>query len=484
MMNKSIAILLLSFSFSMIQLNAQDIWSLEKCITHAFKTNIDIQQADLNVDQAEVTLSQAQQQRMPSLNANTGTNWNFGRTIDPTTNDFITETFFSNNYSLSTGMSIFNGFQINNSIQQSKLDLEASRADAVQVERNTALTVSQRYLDVLFAKENISISERQLEQSEQQLERTILSIEAGALPESEKLNLEAQIASSEQALILARNNLAMTMLSLKQVLRLDPSFPLEVQVPEGIEYTTDPDMVYFEEAFAEALKNRFDIHAAELRIQSAEYGKKIAKGSYYPSINIGGSLGSAYSNQAREITNVFETTNTTSVLISSPDPSFPLQNVPVDITTTSFDFETGKPSYFNQLDNNLSYGFGVGVSIPIYNRGVTNASVQRAELGVINAQLNHERSVENLKIIVQSALADARAAKKKLEASEKTYNAQKLAFDNTSKRLELGATNTFEWESQKTQMENSEFQSLIDKYDYLFKIKILEFLLGKPLKLN
>ena len=110
--------------------------------------------------------------------------------------------------------------------------------------------------------------------------------------------------------------------------------------------------------------------------------------------------------------------------------------------------------------------------------------MQRAKLGKENAQLNYDRSIENLKIIIQSALADARAAKKKLEASEKTLKAQQLAFDNTSKRLELGATNTFEWESQKTQMENAEFQRLIDKYDYLFKIKLLEFLLGKPLKLN
>ena len=483
-MKKNLSNSIILFLLMSLQINAQDVWSLEKCINHAMKTNIDIQQADLNVDQAEINLSQSKQQRMPSLNANTGTNWNFGRTIDPTTNDFITETFFSNNYSLSTGVSVFNGFQINNSIQQSKLDLQAAQSDAVQTERNTALVVAQRYLDALFAKENISISERQLEQNQQQLERTVKSIEAGSLPESERLNLEAQVAGSEQALIIAQNNLASAILSMKQILRLDPSFPFDVEAPEGVEYTTDPEIVYFEEAFAESLKSRFDIQAAELRIKSAEYGKKIAKGSYYPSVNIGGSLGSAYSNQAREVTNVIPTTVSNDVIINSNDPNLPINNIPITITAESFDFETGKPSYTTQLDNNLSYGFGVGVSIPIYNRGATKASVQRAELGIINAQLNHERSIENLKIIVQTALADARTAKKKLEASEKTYEAQKLAFENTSKRLELGSTNTFEWESQKTQMENAEFQKLIDKYDYLFKIKMLEHLLGKPLKLN
>ena len=104
-------------------------------------------------------------------------------------------------------------------------------------------------------------------------------------------------------------------------------------------------------------------------------------------------------------------------------------------------------------------------------------------MNAINAQYNYDQNLETLKITVQQAIADARAGKKKLEASEKSLEAQKLAFENTTKRLEIGAANTFEWESQKTQMENAEVQKLIDKYDYLFKVKILEFYLGKKLKL-
>lgn len=464
-------------------LSSQDVWSLEKCILHSQDASISVNQAELSIRQAHVTLNQAKQSRLPSLSGNANVGWNFGRTVDPTTNEFITETFFSNRYGLSSNVILFNGMQINNSIKQSKIDLEASRNETEQVRRDVALTVASNYLNVLFAIENIEISERQLELSRQQLDRTLKEIDAGRLPAAERLNLEAQIAQSEQMLIQSRNAYDIAILQLKQVLRLDPSFPFEVVAPEGVPVSTDPDMVDFEEAFAEAQKNRPDLYGQGLRVQSADLGVKLAKGDFLPTVSAFGSLGSAYSNQAREAIDFMEVDITTPVVISSNDPRLPVDNLPAELKTSSIVPITDKPAYSTQLDNNLSYGFGFSVGIPIYRNGITKSSVQRAKLNAINSQLQYDQILENLKIAVQQSIADARAAKKKLEASEKSLNAQKLAFDNTNKRLEIGAANTFEWESQKTQMENAEIQVLIDKYDYLFKIKILEFYLGKPLKL-
>lgn len=482
-MKKTYVLLSSLFFLALSQIQAQDVWSLEKCILHSQKASIAVNQANLGIDQAEINLSQAQQSRLPSLNGSTNVGWNFGRTIDPTTNEFITETFFSNGYNVSTGVSLFNGMQINNSIKQSKLDLEATKNETEQTRRDVALQVASNYLNVLFAKENIEVSERQLLLNRQQLDRTNREIQAGRLAESERLNLEAQVAQSEQILIETRNSYDIAMLQLKQVLRLDPSFPIDVVAPEGVPVSTDPDMVDFEEAFAEAQKNRPDLIGQQLRVQSASVGVDIAKGALYPSVGAFANLGSVYSNQARQIIGSEEITVNTPVIVNSLDPSVPFNNVPVDIITTTDVPQIAKPSYSTQLDNNLSYGFGASINIPIYNRGATKASVQRAKLNAINSQLQYDQLMENLKILVQQSLADARAAKKKLEASEKSLNAQKLAFENTDTRLEIGAANTFEWESQKTQMENAEIQLLIDKYDYLFKIKILEFYLGKPLKL-
>ena len=161
-----------AFLFSSWSGAQEEVWSLEKCILHSQDASIAINQAELGVKTAEVNLSQTKQSRLPSLNANTGVNWNFGRTIDPTTNDFITETFFSNNYGVSVGISLFEGMRINNSIKQSKLDLEASRHETDQTRANVALQVASNYLQVLFTKENIEVAEGQLELNRQQLEQT------------------------------------------------------------------------------------------------------------------------------------------------------------------------------------------------------------------------------------------------------------------------------------------------------------------------
>ncbi len=473
----------LSFVFLSFQLSSQDTWSLEKCILHAQDASIVINQSKIGISQAEVNLSQSKQNRLPNLSGNTNVNWNFGRTIDPTTNAFITETFFSNNYGFNTGVSLFEGFRIKNSIKQSKIDLEAAKSDVKQTRNDVALQVASNYLNVLFAKENINVSERQLDLTLQQLDQTNKLIAAGSQAESERLNLEAQVAQSEQALIVAQNNYDISMLQLKQVLRLDPSFPINVEAPEGVTVTTDPDMVNFEEAYDEAQKSRPDLYSNGLRVQSAELGIKIAKGLHAPSIRIGGSLGTAYSNQARESIGFQETVFQSPVTILVDEPSLPFTSLDAIIETPGTIPEFQKPAYTTQLDNNLSYGFGLGVSIPIYNNGSTKSAVQRAKLNALNSQYNYDQLLENLKITVQTSLADARAAKKKFEASGKSLAAQTLAFQNTSRRLEIGTANTFEWESQKTQMENAEIQNLIDKYDYLFKIKILEFYLGKSLKL-
>ncbi|MBT8234166.1 MAG: TolC family protein [Saprospiraceae bacterium] len=478
--------LVLSFTVFFTQTYAQDneSWSLEKCILHSQKASIAINQSELGVSQADITLDQAQQARYPSLNGNTNVQWNFGRTVDPTTNEFNTETFFSNNFGLNTNVTLFNGFRIKNNVKQAELDLDAAKADTEQMRRTVALQVATNFLNVLFAQENITLAEKQLLLSQQQLDQVNKLIEAGARPESERLNLEAQIAQSEQIQITSKNTLDIAILQLKQVLRLDPSYPFSIEAPEDIEITTDPDMVNFEEAFILAQENRPDLYANQLRIQSAIMGEKIAKGGLYPSVSVGGSLGSAYSNRGKSLVGFEDVRVESEFDVSFEIPGLPpLVEQPVTLGSVQEFPILEDQKYTDQLDQNLSYGFGLGVNIPIYNRGNTKGSIQIAKLNAINAQLSYDQNVETLKITVQQALADARAAKKKLEASEKSLQAQQLAFENTTKRLDLGAANTFEWESQKTQMENAEVQRLMDKYDYLFKIKILEFYLGKPLKL-
>ncbi len=473
---------LMCFTY-LISSNAQETWTLERCVRHAIDNNLNIQQSSLSVENAKLDLSDSKQSRNPNLNGSTSAFWNFGRTVDPTTNEFINTNFFSNNFGLNSNAILWNGSRIKNTIKQSKVDIEAAEQDLEQQKQNTSLVVATNFLNILFAKERIDISERQLLLNQQQLNQLDKRIQAGVSPVSEKLNLEAQISQSEQALVASKNTLEIAYLNLKQSLQLSPSSAMEIEVPDNIDVDTDPDMISFDEAFELAKSNRPDLIATELRRQSADIAIDIAKSGYYPTLSVAGSIGTTYSNQGRTIAGFGTETIESVVNLSSTSPALPFQNVPVTISSENLFPIVEKQAYTDQLDQNTSYGFGFSLNVPIYNRGIVDNNVARAKLGASSNSIQHELLLNNLKITVQQSIADARGAKKQLEASTKTVEAQKLALENTSKRLEIGAANSFEWETQKTNLENAEINALIDKYNYLFSIKTLEFYLGKPLKL-
>ncbi len=455
------------------RLNGQELWTLERSVRHALTSSIAIQQSDLATRNAEIDLDQAKQARYPSLSGNINFNLNFGRTIDPTSNSFITETFFANNYGIGSGVILYNGNRLKNTIKRRALDLDAAQNDAKQASIDLSLSVALSYLNVLFAVENIDIAEKQVTLNQQQSDRTQKSINAGLIPAAEILNIQAQLTQSEQGVIAAQNNYEIALLQLKQLLRLDPSTDIRVEVPADVETTTDPGLITFDELLNYNINSRPDIKAAELRANASDLDVDLAKSGYLPSVTLFGNVGTNYSNQAREVSG-FE-----DLLV---DSEIFINNMPV---TISQPFQTpifSRTPYGTQLENFLSYGLGLGVNIPIYSNGVNKANVQRAQLGIKNQALQKQLLIDNIKATLQQSLADAKAAKKQFEASEKSLAAQRASLENVAKRLEIGAANSFEWEAQKTQLENLELQKLINKYDYLFKVKVLEFYLGKQLK--
>jgi outer membrane protein len=460
---------------SFTTISAQDVWSLEQCINRALDENLNIKDAELAIDNASINQKLSKQARYPSLNGGSSAFWNFGRSIDPTSNEFITTTFFSNNLSLNTGVTLFNGGRINNTIKQSQIDFDASQKEMEQARNDVALNTAISFLNVLFAQENLENSRKQLANTQDQLEQTEKLIASGSRPENERLDIEAQIATREQAVINSQNNLDIAMLGLKQLLRFDPDYDMALRVPPSIDVFTDPDIMTFGEVYKSALKTQKNIEANELRVQSSEMGIKIAKASLLPTLTFGGSLGTNYSNQGRTIAG-FETIRQNQEVFINGQPVTVGSDVNVPIIT--------KNPYFDQVDENLSYGFGFSLNVPIYNNYRNKAGIEQAKLGAIRAQNNLEITKDQIKNTVQQALADARAAKKSLEAAERTQVAQEAAYNNAVRRYELGSINTFELTSLQNQLEQAEINLIIAKYDYLFRTKVLDFYMGRPITLN
>ncbi|MDF1695728.1 MAG: TolC family protein [Saprospiraceae bacterium] len=471
-MNRQFYILLLLF-FATASI-AQKEWSLERCILHAIENNLLVKQSEINVDFAKINEKQAKHGRYPNLSLSTNLNSNFGRSTDPITNTNVTQNFISNGISMSSGVTLFNGFRIANSIKQSAADVTAGEYDLEQIKRDISLNVANNFLSVLFADENLAIAKTQLSTSEEQLKQTQQLINAGVRPANEALDILAQIANNEQLVIAAENSKQIALLGLKQLLRLEPDVSMILTTPSNIAVESDPDVLNFTEVYTSALRNQYDIKAADKRIESARLGEKIAKSALYPNISFFGSLGSNYSNRGLRVDEIVVERINQTVYIDGLEVEIGTdQNVPI----------LSDNPYVNQLDENLSYGFGLGINYPIYSNYTNKAGIERAKLNIINAQTQSEQAKDLLKTTVQQALADAKASKRKLNAAERSRDAQNASFNNAEKRFNAGAINTFEYVTIKNALLEAEVNAVLSKYEYLFAMKVLDFYMGKPIKI-
>ncbi|MBK6563800.1 MAG: TolC family protein [Saprospiraceae bacterium] len=466
-------ILIVILSMTLNVATAQKKWSLMECVQMALDNNLQMVAVENNLELAEINLRQSQHARYPSLSGSVNLNNSFGRTVDPTTNSFINQSFLSNGLSLNSGVLLFNGFRINNTISQSRLNALASKKDINQLERDITLNVATAFLNVIFAKENITINENQLEQSIAQRELMQKMIRVGNSPENAIFDLDAQVAQNEQNLVTARNNLELANLTLRQLIRLDPAIPFDIQVPD-IEVDKDLyTLLSIEELTENAFRNQPSLEASKLRINVAEKGEKIAEAGFYPTLSAGGSLITNFSNRFQQPSGNYFDTLIKQEIIFNGQPVFieSKQQIPI--------FES--IPYFNQLNNNFSYGVGLNLSIPIYSNYSVRAAKSRAVVTTNNAKNNYEILKDNIKVTVAQSYAEAKAAKSRFEAAEKTFQAQSNVYNNALKRFETGNLNSYDLVRFKTLYETAQTNVLIAKYDLFFRYKVLDFYLGKPI---
>ncbi len=457
----------------LIPLGAQEVYTLERCIDIALKKSLALQQSDVSIQNSELNYSQAKSNRHPNLNASNGYNINFGRSIDPTTNTFITERVNSNNFQLNSNVLIYNGGRLNKLIEQSEIEYDAAALDRQQAEADIALQVATSYLNALFAKENITVANNQLKQSEEQLNFINKLIKAGARPANESLDILAQISINEQSIADAENSLEIALLQLKQLMTLAPNENIDIETPKNINVEVDPDLLSFEEAYELTLRTQPSIKAAELREKGSAYNIDIAKAGQYPTLSAGVNLGTPYSSQGVRLNG----TRFESQSISGEANGTPFT---LDFDQEVLNFESA--TFFQQLRENLYGGVGLFLSIPIYNQNTNKNNIQRAKLGLKSSEIATLQLKESIQILIQQVLLDARGAKRSVAATEKTLEARKAAYENAKIKFENGALNAFDLTTSQALYDDASTNALIQKYNYLFRLKILEFYIGKSLK--
>jgi outer membrane protein len=468
-----------------LTLQAQDkkIMTLQECVDVALQNNINVQRGKLGLEVSETNLNQARMQRLPTLNADGRYGLNWGRSIDPTTNQFITREIAGSNASLISSVPLFAGRQIHNSIQQNEINVQASMYDVEKASNDVTINVVLFYLNVIFNKELYDNARVQLESSQQQLERTKLMVAAGRLPKASELELQSQVSSNEVNLINAENNLNLAILNLKQAMMLPAGENIDILIP-GVEVEDLDISKSSDQVFSNAERTMPEIKAADSRIRSAELDYKVSQGGLTPRISLTGGLSTVYSNANRlfDLENPINQRIPIGYLLSDPNDlsSNPGESVYRDLQT----YNTEDYPFLQQYKDNLSKFVSLNISIPIFNGYQTRYNMQRSKIGIQQAELNAMEQRNFLRQTIESAYNDAQAASKTYAASVKQVEALQETFRAIETQFNVGAANFTDYQVAA----NNLFRAMSDltraKYEYVFRKKLLDFYQGNPLDIN
>ncbi len=440
---KKILTLLFLLSCSVMMLQAQEAWSLEKCVNHARQNSLNVKQAQYGILDSELANKQARMNRLPNLSASVRGGYQFGRTIDPTTNQFKNESIGFNSFGVDAGVTIFAGNTITNSIKQSKFDVEAAKLDAAAASNDIALQVASSYLSILLAEEQLENAKVRLQLSEAQLAQTDKLVQAGSVPANDRLDFVAQIAREQQAIIEADNLVNINYLTLKQLLELDPNIDLRIVRPEVVVPVANPDAFTLTDVYNTALSSQPQIEAGEMRIKSAEIGERLAYGQSFPTLSAFAGVSSNYSSIARDVL-----------------------------------------SYSEQIEQNFGQYAQLSLQIPIYSNHRNRVGLDRARLNSLNVEVQNKQAKNLLKTNVQRAIADARAAKESYAAAQRSEEAADAAYINAQRRFDLGAINSLEFTTASNNLNQAKVSLIQAKYQYLFNLKVVDFYMGKTIQIN
>ncbi|MFH2143353.1 MAG: TolC family protein [Bacteroidota bacterium] len=458
---------------------SQKIWTLEECINYALENNIQIKQQKLNYDYSRNSYTQSKANVLPNLNGSIGENLNWGRYIDPYTNEFTDNNNNSMNLGLSSTVVLFNGFQNINTIKQNEYKLLASIEDIEKMKNDISMNIAAAYLQILYYKDMLLVAQNQVETTNFQIERTIKMVEAKSLPEGSLLEIQAQVAGEELQVITNQNQLDIAYLTLTQLLDLDTVAGFEILIPEFPDLNVQTINFSIEDIYKESLEKMPQIRSAEYNLKSAEKGLSIAKGGRSPRLSTTLSWGTGYSSAYEN----YFITDSSMVITTSGFTQIGTETYNVYSYYPQITYGSEKREFGEQLKNNRSTSLGFNLSIPIFNGLQTHTSISNAKISLLNSQYTLQLQKDQLYKDIQQKYTDVLAALKKYYSTKKALESLQTSFAYTKDKYEVGMVNFVDFNIAKNNLAKTSSDLLQAKYDYIFKTKILDFYRGIPIKL-
>lgn len=472
---------LLFFSFLV---HAQEKWSLQKCVQYAMDNNISVKQMQLQAELAAITYKQSKLSQIPSLNFSNNDGMRFGKSQNPSTGILENQNYFSIGFNLQSSVEIFNWFSKKNTILANEWALAAANASTEKMKNDVALTVANSFLQVLLAMEQEKIALVQVDQSHTQLNIVKKQVEAGALPELNTVELESQLANDSANYITAKGNVTQALLVLKAYMNVDAALPFEIEQPPveliPVEPIGDllPEIVY-----AMALENQPQQKMNDYNLLAAEKNSLAAKGALYPTISAYGTLGTNYGYAKTPIySQIFSGYIPSGLVVSDGQGGYIDVQRPVYTQGSKNGYITSDP-FSTQLSNNFGQQIGISISVPIFNGWQSQANYSRSKINIRNLEYQKDLDNKTLKQNIYQAYNAAIVAMEKFTSSKRAVESAQKSYDFALKRYNVGMLGTLELVTNQNNLFRSKLQYLSNQFDYVFKMKVLEFYKGNGLKL-
>ncbi len=464
-----IIILFLVIPFRNFAQDSLKYLTIKQCVDIAIQNNLQVQQSQLQLEQNGVYFKQSKDNLLPQINGNIQQQFNYGRSISNLNNSYVDVQNSSGNYSLNGNLVLFNGLSLMNAIKQNALYYNASKMDLQQQKDNITLTVILSYLTVLGTQEALDIARKQVEVDARQVERLEIQNQEGAIPPATLYDLKGQYASDQVNVVNSVNNLENAKVNLFTVLNIpyqrDANYEMVNMTADVSDLNTPSDSIY-----QTALQNIPNIKATDLRMQSYLKGIAVARGKYFPTLSMFGSLSSNFTSIA-----------TTEI----PGTGVPAQTgqyvnaggTTYDVLATSY--STQKTAFGDQVKNNRFQYFGFQLNIPILNFLSTRNNVKIAKLNYENSKVLSTASRNQLQQMVETAWQNLRSAYGQYKGYADQVKAYGESFRTAEIRFNAGAINSVDYVIAKNNFDRANTNLNSAKYNYIFRTKILEYYQGK-----
>lgn len=476
---KKIGILAIVLCLSFAAQAQNKKWTLRECVIHALENNINVLQSELDIELAEIEKSDALGNYLPSLNGGASNSWNTGLTQNITTGVLENQTSRNSSYSVTAGVTIFQGLRNLRTMQRAKLSKLSTDYGLSKMKDDISLFVANAFLTVLTNKANLVVLQSQNEVTQEQISRTMDLVDAGVLPRGDLLEIRATDATEKQNIALSENTVKISLISLAQLLRIQDyeNFDIEDEgydiIDEGIGSKSVDELI------TAAKENRSEIKIAEQNFEIAKKDLQIARSFYYPTINAFINYNTRESDRASGIEPIIDPDNPIvqtefpiGVVDGTGDAVFGLE-------TNIIGFQELDPLPFEeQLYMNDGISYGVQLSVPIFNGFSTRNSVKRNKVNVQRQELLLEQAQLDLESNVYQAFVDAKGSLKSYEAAQTALESQELAYQYAKDRYDVGLTNAFDFSQSKLRYDSANIEANRAKYDYIFKLKVLELYFG------